>query len=52
MRIVVDPRIPDGLADIRRSWSFAETLEAHLTLDALDVIEAHQRRQADAQRRA
>lgn len=42
MRIILDPRIPDGLTDVRRSWTYAETLEAHIALDALDEI-AHRR---------
>jgi hypothetical protein len=32
----MSPDIPDGLVDIRRRWSFADTLEAHLALDAVE----------------
>lgn len=44
MRIVVDPRIPDGLAAMR-CLAFADVFHAHLALDALDAIEAHRRAQ-------
>jgi len=37
-RLVGDSRIPDGMAQIKREWSFADTLEAHLFLDALDTL--------------
>lgn len=50
MRIVVDPRIPDGLAAMR-SWSYVDLLHAHLALDALDTIEAHRRAQAQGSTR-
>lgn len=43
MRVVVDPRIPDGLADVTQRWTFADLLQAHFTLDALDRIEAFRR---------
>lgn len=49
MRVVVDPRIPDGLAAVR-SWSYADLYHAHLALDALDTIEAHRRRNAGGDR--
>jgi hypothetical protein len=33
----MSPDIPDGLADIRRAWSFRDVLEGHLALDALEA---------------
>lgn len=37
MRIVTSQDFPDGLADIRRHWSFADLFQAHLVLDYLDA---------------
>ncbi len=45
MRLALDQRLPDGLADVRQRWSFADTLEAHIALDALDEVAAHERAQ-------
>lgn len=30
--------IPDGLADIRRQWTFVDLLEAHIALDAVEDL--------------
>lgn len=38
-RLVLDPRIPDGLADIRRSWSMTDVIHGHELLDQLDSRE-------------
>lgn len=35
-RVVTHGRIPDGFADIRTRWTFADLLESHFALDALD----------------
>lgn len=35
-RLVLSEDIPDGLIAIRSQWSFRDTLEGHLALDALD----------------
>lgn len=32
----MSPDIPDGLAEIRRFWSFRDVLEGHIALDALE----------------
>jgi hypothetical protein len=37
---VLDPRIPDGLTDIRASWCLDDLMHAHDLLDQLDAIEA------------
>lgn len=37
MRIVTSPDFPDGLADIRRHWSFRDLYEAHLVQDYADL---------------
>jgi hypothetical protein len=39
-RLVLDPRIPDGLADLRRSWSLTDVVHGHELLDQLDAREA------------
>lgn len=47
MRLVTSEVISDGLLDIRRRWSFADTLEAHMALDALDDSGEAARRHAE-----
>jgi hypothetical protein len=34
--VIRSPDIPDGLADVRQRWTFADLLEAHMYLDALE----------------
>lgn len=55
-RLVVSQDIPDGLATITRDWSFADTLDGHLALDALEEVRAaHQERErekAESKRRS
>lgn len=50
MRLVTSPDISDGLITIRRRWSFADTLEAHMALDALDdsreAVDRHAKKNA------
>jgi hypothetical protein len=36
MRLATSSDLPDGLITIRRDYSYADTLEAHLALDALE----------------
>lgn len=36
-RIVLDPRIPDGLADVRR-WTLDDVVHGHEFLDQLDAL--------------
>lgn len=54
MRLVTSHDIPDGLMAIRRRWTYADTLEAHLALDALEEAREIMRREAErnAKRRA
>jgi hypothetical protein len=40
---VLDARIPDGLTQIRASWTLDDLVQAHELLDELDVAEAHAR---------
>jgi hypothetical protein len=35
---VLDARIPDGLAEIRASWSLNDLVHAHQFLDQLDAL--------------
>lgn len=42
-RVVIDPRIPDGLADIRSGWTFTDLVHAHNLLDQLDAQAARER---------
>lgn len=51
LRPVVDPRIPDGLADVRERWTLPDLLDTHQLLDALDDIEAIRQERADEQAR-
>ena len=37
-RIVNSEVIPDGLADVRYRWSYADLVEAHIMLDAWDAM--------------
>jgi len=37
-RVVLDPRIPDGLAVVRASWSLTDLTHAHQLLDQLDAM--------------
>ena len=37
-RVVLSSDVPDGLADIRQRWSFADVFEAHLALDAIEEL--------------
>ena len=45
-RIVLDTRIPDGLADLRRSWTLDDVVHATDLLDQLDEREAIRRSHA------
>jgi hypothetical protein len=46
---VLDPRIPDGLTDIREGWSLDDVVHGHEFLDELDVAEARARAAAEQQ---
>ena len=37
-RVVASDRMKDGLADIRRHWSFADLFEAQVVIDTLDAM--------------
>jgi hypothetical protein len=37
---VLDPRIPDGLTQIRQGWTLDDVCHAHSFLDELDAAEA------------
>uniref|UniRef100_A0A6M3M5P9 Uncharacterized protein n=1 Tax=viral metagenome TaxID=1070528 RepID=A0A6M3M5P9_9ZZZZ len=39
LRPARDERLPDGVGDIKSTWSWVDLLNAHVFLDALD--EAH-----------
>jgi hypothetical protein len=43
-RVVLDPRIPDGLHDIRARWTFRDIVHAHDLLDQLDAQAARRAR--------
>lgn len=45
-RIVLDTRIPDGLADLRRHWTLDDVVHATDLLDQLDEREAIRRSHA------
>jgi hypothetical protein len=45
-RVVLDPRIPDGLADLRAAWTLDDLVHATDLLDQLDEREAKQRAHA------
>lgn len=47
-RLVISKDIPDGLADIRRFWSFADVLESHMVLDVLEGVRRIVKKQAEA----
>jgi hypothetical protein len=36
-RVVLDPRIPDGLADLRAHWTMPDLVHASEFLDQLDA---------------
>lgn len=42
-RVVLDPRVPDGLADLRASWTFADLWQCCDMLDQADVLDAQER---------
>jgi len=46
----LDPRIPDGLTEIRANWSLTDVVHAHQFLDQLDVMAARQRAEAERAR--
>lgn len=50
-RIATSGRYSDGLMAVRYEWSFADQLEAHVMLDALDEIRALQRPDPPKKRR-
>ena len=45
-RLVTSEDIPEGLAEIRRSWSAGDIADAHEWLDALEEARAHSREAA------
>lgn len=45
-RIVLDTRIPDGLADLRARWNLDDVVHATDLLDQLDEREATRQRHA------
>ncbi len=49
-RVVLSPRIPDGLAHIRHTWTVRDLYEAHQVLDMADTLDDVAR--ADAHREA
>ena len=40
MRVVIaeSPRLCSGLDEVRHRWTFAELIEAHATLDAIEAL--------------
>jgi len=50
MRIVASDLIPDGLADVRYRWTFADTVEGHMALDVLEEAREQRRREAEVNR--
>jgi hypothetical protein len=34
----MDSRLPDGIADIRRDWTFRDLVDAHIALDTMDKL--------------
>jgi hypothetical protein len=51
-RVIASPDIPDGLVEVRRQWTFADLIEAHVFLDAMEKIrEIERARQASKARR-
>lgn len=47
---MLDARIPDGLTQIRQSWTLDDLVHAHEFFDELDALEV--RREAAARERA
>jgi hypothetical protein len=43
-RPVFADRIPDGLADVRQRWTLPDLLEAHLALDAAEIVDEIERK--------
>lgn len=48
---MLDARIPDGLTEIRSSWTLDDLVRGHEFLDELDAAEARARAQAEAERK-
>lgn len=50
----LDPRLPDGLADVRERWTFSDLFEFTVMQPALDELHAiaHERAELEAQARA
>lgn len=50
----LDPRLPDGLADVRERWTFLDLYEFTVMQPALDELHAiaQERAEAEAQRRS
>lgn len=46
---MLDPRVPDGLSDIRASWTIDDICHAHDLLDELDAAEARSEARARAE---
>jgi hypothetical protein len=44
----LDPRIPDGLTDIRARWTLDDVVVAHQYLDQMDAVEAKRRAKLNA----
>ena len=44
-RLVASDFLTDGLSEIRHAWTFPDTLEAHLALDALEEVRDYYREQ-------
>ncbi len=38
-RVIGDPRISDGLFEVRQRWRFVDLYEASLYLDAMDAVQ-------------
>ena len=37
-RVVLANEIPDGLAELRTTWTFSDLYEAHVVLDTLEAL--------------
>lgn len=50
----LDPRLPDGLADVRERWTFLDLYEFTVIQPALDELEhiAHEKARAEAEARS
>lgn len=51
MRVVVHEHFRTSAAVIRREWTFADLLDAHVSIDALDAIRKHYEDEAQAEAR-